>query len=225
MDPVSIVGLIGSIISIADVVAKSIRKLSELRSRYHNAPFQITTLIGQLYIIQAAINELTRWKSDVLMRDPRYRQLALQLDASLGCFCPIIMSLQQYLDSLDVASASGIDSSTLPGKRISYLWNERDLAVYLGLVDRQVNALNLFLQAIQWYNNRFQIQLKASDSDISAVARGPNSKRKSVRRTARPFCGWREIAVRRYWDLLMARVSSRKTPMLSAFNLILTPSF
>lgn len=31
------------------------------------------------------------------------------------------------------------------------MWNERDMAVYLSLIDRQINALNLFLQAIQWY--------------------------------------------------------------------------
>lgn len=153
MDPVSIVGLVGSIVSIADVLTKSIRKLSDLRSRYHNAPVQITTLIGHLYLIQSTIDELTRWKSRILVHDPRYRQLALQIDTSLDCFCPLITSLHQYLSELDVSSTSDLNSMNLRS-RISYMWNERDMAVYINLIDRQANALSLFLQAIQWYGVR-----------------------------------------------------------------------
>lgn len=150
MDPVSVVGLVGSIISIADVVAKSIRKLSDLRTADRNAPLQVTTLIGQLYIIQAVIAELTRWKSTHSVNDPRYNHLATQIDKSLECFCPMITTLEQYLDNLEVFLISNNETPDLHD-RLSYLWNERDVATYTTLVDRQVNALSLFLQAVQWW--------------------------------------------------------------------------
>ncbi|KAH9900459.1 hypothetical protein F4778DRAFT_739040 [Xylariomycetidae sp. FL2044] len=167
MDPVSIIGLIGSIVSIADVVAKSIHRLSELKSKYRNVSFQVTTLIGQLHIIQAAIGELNQWKSKVLAKDPRYHELATQVQMSLDCFCPLIMSLQQYLDDIDIASVADRGSSNLQGK-LSYLWNEPQLAIFIDLVDRQVNALNLFLQAVQC-NTWAEQQNKIDEEDSRAV--------------------------------------------------------
>jgi hypothetical protein len=149
MDPVSIVGLIGSILSIADAVTKSISKLSDLKSRYHNAPLQITTLVGQLYIIRAAIEELQRWKLKDLDNEPRYYQLAAQIDTSLSCFVPLIAALEQYLDKLDISLQATTGGPTRQNKFL-VAWNEADIALYLNLLDRQINALNLFLQAIHW---------------------------------------------------------------------------
>jgi hypothetical protein len=96
--------LIGSVFSISDVVAKSIRKLSDLRSRYHNAPFQITTLVGQLYIIQAEAGQLTQWKSSAFLNESRYLKLASQIEASLDSFGPLILALEKYLDKSEIVS-------------------------------------------------------------------------------------------------------------------------
>ncbi|CAH0004408.1 unnamed protein product [Clonostachys byssicola] len=134
MDPIAIVGLIGSVVSIGDVVAKSIRKLSDLRSRYHHAPFQITTLVGQLYIIQAAVGQLTQWKSSTFLNESRYLELASQIEASLDSFCPLILALGKYLDKFEIVS--DCDSSHTQNK-LQYMWNEKDIDVYLSLVDRQ----------------------------------------------------------------------------------------
>ncbi|CAH0018994.1 unnamed protein product [Clonostachys rhizophaga] len=134
MDPISIVGLIGSVVSIGDVVAKSIRKLSDLRSRYHNAPFQITTLVGQLYIIQAAVGQLTQWKSSAFLNESRYLELASQIEASLDSFCPLILALGKYLDKFE--TVSDCDSFHTQNK-LQYMWNEKDIYVYLSMVDRQ----------------------------------------------------------------------------------------
>ncbi|VUC36686.1 unnamed protein product [Clonostachys rosea] len=171
MDPITIVGLIGSVVSIGDVVAKSIRKLSELRSRYHNAPFQITTLVGQLYIIQAAVGQLMQWKSSAFLNESRYLELASQIEASLDSFCPLILALEQYLDKFDAVS----DSDSLHMQdRLEFMWNEKDIDVYLNMVDRQVNALNLFLQAIQWQVSPTLLDFKARDCTSSIVGLGDN---------------------------------------------------
>lgn len=57
------------------------------------------------------------------------------------------MALGKYLDKFE--AGSDCDSFHTQNK-LQYMWNEKDIDVYLNMVDRQVNVLNLFLQAIQW---------------------------------------------------------------------------
>lgn len=147
MDPISILSIVGSALSVANRVAKTIGMLSELKSRYRNVPLQISTLIGQLYIVQAALEQVSSWSSSGLFSNARYQQLAAQIGTSLDSFRPLIMALQQHLDELE----SHEDITMTAMKKISFLWNEQELMAYSSLLDCQVNALSLFLQAVQWY--------------------------------------------------------------------------
>ncbi|RYP92006.1 hypothetical protein DL770_001861 [Monosporascus sp. CRB-9-2] len=147
MDPATIVQIVGTVVSIGDVVIRCINRLSSIKTKYHDAPMLLSTLIGQLFIVKAALDQLSYWKSRDLSTDPRYHQLALQIDNSLDCFVPLMMTLQLQLDRFDT---NGPRKMT-PNAKISFLWNEREMTDYLNLLDRQVNALNLLLQAIQWY--------------------------------------------------------------------------
>lgn len=146
MDPVSILSIVGAALSVATGVTKAIGTLSELKSRYRNIPLQLSTLIGQLYIVQAALEQISSWSSTDLFGRPRYRQLASQIGTSLDSFRPLMLALQHHLD--EVASLKDIDMTVM--KKVSFLWNEQDLMAYSSLLDHQVNALTLFLQAIQW---------------------------------------------------------------------------
>ena len=146
MEPVSIIGIVGTALTVAKTVTQAIVKLHELKSRYRNVPLQLSTLIGQLYIVQAALEQLSSWSSQDLLNNPRYQELATQIDTSLDCFCPLILALKQHLDELNLPE----DLDMTARSRVSFLWNEKDLMGFLGLLDCQVNALNLFLQAIQW---------------------------------------------------------------------------
>jgi hypothetical protein len=147
MDPVSILGLVGTALSVAKAVTQTISQLSELRSRYRNVPMHLTTLLGQLYMVRAALDQISSWSSQDLWSNPRYQELAEQIDTSLDCFRPLILTLQQHLDEL--ALPQDLDLSAR--NKLTFLWNEADLLRFLSLLDCQVNALNLFLQAVQWY--------------------------------------------------------------------------
>lgn len=146
MDPVSILSIVGATLSVATGVTKAIGTLSGLKSRYRNVPLQLSTLIGQLYIVQTALEQISSWSSTDLFGRPRYRQLASQIGTSLDSFRPLMLALQHHLDEL--ASLKDIDMTVM--KKVSFLWNEQDLMAYSSLLDHQVNALTLFLQAIQW---------------------------------------------------------------------------
>lgn len=147
MDPISILSIVGSALSVANGVTKAIGTLSELKSRYRNVPLQISTLIGQLYIVQAALEQVASWSSSGLFCHARYQQLAEQIGTSLDSFGPLILALQKHLEELEPQE----DITLTTMKKVSFLWNEKELMAYSSLLDSQVNALGLFLQAVQWY--------------------------------------------------------------------------
>ncbi|KAI0146143.1 G-alpha-domain-containing protein [Xylariaceae sp. FL1272] len=143
MDPVSLLQVVGAAVSLGDLVVKCIAGLSSLKAKYHDAPLVVSTMIGQLYMVKAALDQLSAWKNPDLGRDPRYCQLALQIGNSLDCFGLLILALEQKLDNFQRPR------HMTPAMRVSFLWSERETTEYSTLLDRQVNALNLLLQAIQ----------------------------------------------------------------------------
>ncbi|KAI1847810.1 hypothetical protein JX266_006305 [Neoarthrinium moseri] len=145
MDPVSIFQIVSSAVSLGDVVVKCITRLSSLKSKYHDAPIILSTMIGQLYMVQVAIEQLSEWSKPERSHDPRYQQLAVQVSHSLDSFDLLILALQQLLDYVDSAAPAPMSVK----RRIAFLWSEKEMAGYSVLLDRQANALNLLLQAIQ----------------------------------------------------------------------------
>ena len=97
-------------------------------------------------MVQAAINELETWNKSGYGRDPRYQQLASQISNSLDCFSTLMLRLEQHLGRFDTERP---EEMTAKDKTI-FLWDEKETIEFSTLLDRQVNALNLLLQAIQW---------------------------------------------------------------------------
>ncbi|KAI8946034.1 G-protein alpha subunit-domain-containing protein [Xylaria longipes] len=146
MDPVSIVQIIGTAVSLGDVVLKCISRLHSLKAKYHDAPLIISTITGQLHMVQAALDQLSIWNKPEYGRHPRYRQLALQIGNFLDCFSHLILTLEQRLDDFEPNGSSSITAK----QKFVFLWGEKETFEYSSLLDRQVNALNLLLQAVQW---------------------------------------------------------------------------
>jgi hypothetical protein len=145
MEPVSVIGIVGTALSIGKMATEIIVKLSQLKARYRNVPLQLFTLIGQLNIVKVTLDQSSSWNSQDVWSNPRYQELAAQLDTSLDCFCPLIVTLQQHLDELNLPE----DLNMSAWGKISFLWNEQELMGFLSLLDYQINALTLFLQALQ----------------------------------------------------------------------------
>jgi hypothetical protein len=127
MDPISIIGLTGSLISIGEVITKSIKHLVDLHSRYQNASLAVTLLIGQLTTVKAALQEVLTWiKSSLegITEDERVNLLVLN---------------QKNANDLPVRG------------RLKFLWDENEMGEFTNHLNNQINALNLLLTAIQWY--------------------------------------------------------------------------
>lgn len=147
MDPATIIQIIGTALSLGEVVVKSITKLSSIKARYQGAPMVLSTMIGQLYIVQSALDQLGVLSRPELSQSPRHHHLAQQVGNSLDCFGALILALGEHLDQFQVSETANMTVKD----RIAFLWSEKDMLDYSALLDRQVNALTLLLQAMQWY--------------------------------------------------------------------------
>lgn len=146
MDPVTILQIVGTVVSLGDVVLRCVTRLSALKAQFHDAPIIITSMIGQLHIVRNAQEQLSPLRSPNFGHDPRYRQLASQVGNALDSFGPILLALSQHLDQFE---GPGADQMT-GRRRMRFLSSEKEMTNLSVLLDRQVNALNLLLQAIQW---------------------------------------------------------------------------
>lgn len=144
MDPLSIVGAVGSILGIIDLATRSIKTLTDLQGRYTSIGLRARILIGQLSTLKAALGQI---KEVLDLLDPGSRiedsQISVDITTSLSC-CEAIMSLlDQRLSRMQE------DHLTMRDKT-SILWHEKETTDFQSLLNNQVNALNLLLTALQW---------------------------------------------------------------------------
>ncbi|KAI0384670.1 G-protein alpha subunit-domain-containing protein [Hypomontagnella monticulosa] len=143
MDPVTIFQIVGTVVSVGDAVIKCANRLTVLKSKYNDASLLISALIGQLYTVKTAIDQLSEWKARA-HHEPRYLKLTSRIGNALDGFSPLVYALQAKLDQFN-----DDDEELSRTRKLSFLWTERELGDYLTFLDRQVNALNLLLNVIQ----------------------------------------------------------------------------
>ncbi|KAI0455352.1 G-alpha-domain-containing protein [Xylaria acuta] len=109
-------------------------------------------------MVQAALDQLKIWNKPEYSRDPRYRQLALQIGSFLDCFSLLILTLEGRLEDFERDGSNNITAQ----QKFIFLWGEKETSEYSSLLDRQVNALNLLLQAVQCMMFDFDAVILAS---------------------------------------------------------------
>ncbi|KAI0537496.1 G-protein alpha subunit-domain-containing protein [Xylaria digitata] len=163
MDPATIFQIVGTVVSLGDTVIKCITRLSALKAQFHDAPIIVTSMIGQLHMVKIAQDQLSPLISPNFAHDARYRQLASQIGNALDSFGPILLVLGQQLDRYEGIGADRMKARS----RLGFLHGEREMTNLSILLDRQVNALNLLLSAIQcqtWTQQSEIITQKESQS-------------------------------------------------------------
>ena len=110
-DPLSILGAVGSIVGIIDVLGRSITTIHALRKQWNDADFSLLNLVSQLTALMAALNKIKEW-ADLDLREP-HLQLVMDLDSSVSCCRTLI----EIID----AQLSGIQRSQM--ESLKYLVN------------------------------------------------------------------------------------------------------
>lgn len=145
MDPVSAIGLAGSIVGIIDVAARSISALRALQQRWKTADLTISLLISQLTTLRAALNQIKEWISTSLNANYHY-QLVMDLGASLESCESLLLFIDGQLLHFDWNDNNALSfesrmKATLQDKTV------RECATHLA---NQSTALNLLLTALNW---------------------------------------------------------------------------
>ena len=143
MDPVSIAGLV---LSIVTVIAKNVNALSTLQAKNRNADLSVFLLIGQLSTLKAALGQISEWiQMEGLAAKSEHLHLVEDLNVALNGCQVLISILDDRVNQL--ANKEGSDSLKVQGK-IVFLWEEQELNMYVTHLNNQVNALSLLLSAI-----------------------------------------------------------------------------
>lgn len=145
MDPVSIIGLAGSVVGIVDIISKSINSLRDFQSKYHQADLIVDLSIVQLSTLRTALNQVTQWIDE--LKIPQQHQFIEDLTISLQGCKVLVLLLDTRIDEFPKNESTG--KLTSKGK-IELLWEDSEMKEYQNLLNNQINALNLLLTAIQW---------------------------------------------------------------------------
>jgi len=146
MDPASAIGLTGAIIGAMDVISRSISSLIDLQSRYKSADLKVNLLIRQLSTLKAALNQIAELIDANLVAVPRHQQLVDDLKTSVDCCEAVICALNDRLCSLHRNEVNGLDTLN----KVRFVCDEKTMDYYQNLLGNQINALSLFLMALQW---------------------------------------------------------------------------
>ncbi len=145
MDPVSVIGLVGSIVGIIDVSTRAISALRALQQRWKIADLKISLLISQLTTLKAALSQIEEWISTSLNVTQHY-QLILDLESSLESCETLLLFIDAQLIHLHQN-----DSKTLSFEsRVKAVLEDNTIKECATHLDHQSTALNLLLTALNW---------------------------------------------------------------------------
>jgi hypothetical protein len=137
-DPLSVVGAVGSLAGIIDILARSIRTIRELQDEWKNADFNVFSLISQLTALKAALAGIQEWKNNELVDS--HHQLVMDLEFLVN-FCGILVEkVDAEVSKLQINRDGALDKSSKT--RIVFWNNMDDLSK---MIERQTNALTLLL--------------------------------------------------------------------------------
>ena len=146
MDPVTIIGLAGSVVSIVDIITKCIITLKNLQSQWQSADWTVTAIIGQLTTLKAALNQISEWIATDLATLPQHYQLVLDLEEALGSCKILIVFIDGRLNRLERTN----DDSLTFQSRLKATLDEKGIQDSVNHLHNQSSALNLLLTALSW---------------------------------------------------------------------------
>ena len=140
-DPISIIGAAGAVVSIIDLLAKTISTISELRSKWNIADLTVATFEMQLTGLNMALAEIKRWQ-DGNSEDPYY-QLPMDLDNCLSHCRILIAVIDREIEVLRTNEGDQLDTA----RRIRILFKTQDLGEAQKMIEHVTNTLGLILGA------------------------------------------------------------------------------
>lgn len=148
MEAVAVLGAVGSIVGIVDVVSRTILSLRDMQSRFKKANFTLDCLVGELTSTKAALNQVRALLDGFPEDAEQYYLLSMDLSDALR-------SCQLLVDFIDerVSELKTTDGGTGPTfeSKVRIVLDDKETTQCLKRVSRQIAALNLLITAFQRY--------------------------------------------------------------------------
>ncbi|KAK0735955.1 hypothetical protein B0T21DRAFT_365983 [Apiosordaria backusii] len=161
-DPLSIVGAVGSVAGIIDVLTRSMGAIATLRSQYNDADLIFMNLTSQLSVLRTGLIKISEWAETE--PEPHY-QLMMDLDSVILC-CQILASkLDSHLESLHRGS---LRLSSLGKLKLAL--NGPNIDAIQKMIGQQTATLTLLLAACNTKSLSEQRQLLEAPTTRTAIA-------------------------------------------------------
>ena len=163
MDPISLIGLAGSVTGIIDIIAKSIKSLRDLQQRWNAADWTVISFTCQLNTLRTALNRISEWMSLRIDENFRHDQLILELSESLKCCWDLVNFMDKHLSPLEWLESNRLTSA---GK-FKAVFHESEMKECAAHLNHQSIALNLLLTALTWLVMTYHPSLVAKSRIVS----------------------------------------------------------
>ncbi|KAI0818406.1 hypothetical protein GGR55DRAFT_74012 [Xylaria sp. FL0064] len=203
MDPVSIIGIGGFVITLIDALGKTIESLNGMHGRWQDAELSLLSLSIQLGALKAALTGIQSW----LVSDSvgMHYLLQMELDSSATCCQLLIKKVDAFIREVqrdDIAGGSGHLSFM---GRAKMALSGSSIEDVLRMIDRQTNSMNLLLTACN-------CNTLASQKSFLGTSNARNTLKQAKRDTA-------SLYVLRDADSLLSRSFSRLTGVSSKLSM------
>ncbi|KAF2826219.1 hypothetical protein CC86DRAFT_455781 [Ophiobolus disseminans] len=98
-EALAVIGTVGAVCNIIDVIGKTITLVSDIQSRWKTADLALLSLASQLTALGAALREIQTWLEN--NEQNMHHQLIMDLDVSLSCCRLLVIELEAFFDSID----------------------------------------------------------------------------------------------------------------------------
>ena len=164
MDPVSVVGLVGSCVTIIARAGAVATDIHDLTVRFKNVAKNVNLITVQLSTFKAAIVLLSSCLERRVTVLVDQEDLIVELRSSLDACTAIISCVQEQVAK--VAAKSGSTGNFSFMTKTKHLWNESSVSDCVRMLEVQVQALSFLIQVLQ---------LKSA-SDQRSLLRSPQSR-------------------------------------------------
>src|ERR1700712_2193167 len=143
-EAIAVIGTVGAVANIIDILGKTISAISELRDEWKEADFTFLCLISQLTALRAALTKIQEWM-DMEIADPHH-QLVMDLSTSMVSCRVLISKLDGRISQLRQSTDKTLDFSS----KIKLIFGSKGMDELQKMIERQTNVLTLLLVACNW---------------------------------------------------------------------------
>jgi len=156
-DPISIFGAAASVISIIDVLARTIGTIHSLMGQWNDADLALLSLTSQLAALRAALEKIKEWMEDGI--DELHHQLVLDLGTSINCCQMLASKIYSELAELQKSPSGSLATAA----KAKFLLKSNGMTELQSMIDRQTSSLTLLLTACNRWVAYLKLTLTTED--------------------------------------------------------------